>query len=70
MISNLGFNKKRLSFFCDNLSTVYLAKVQVYHERIKHNDIIYQFIHFEKRFKVLKFDMRENSNDMFMKPIP
>ena len=70
VINNLGFPQEKDVIFCDDLSAICLAKNQVHHERAKHIDIRYHFIHFEKKFEVQKVDTRENPTYMFMKLVP
>jgi len=70
MISELGFPQKEAIIFCDSLSAICLAKDNVHHERTKHIDVHYHFIRTEERIEVQKVDTKDNSADMFTKPIP
>ncbi|GJV23962.1 hypothetical protein Tco_1376657 [Tanacetum coccineum] len=70
LIEDLGFPQDQATVFCDSMSAICLAKDQVYHDRTKHIDVHYHFIHTERRIKVKKISTEDNPADVFTKPVP
>ena len=67
LISNLKFPRDKTIIFYDSLREICLTKDQVQHERTKHIDITYHFIHIEKRIVVQKVGTKVNPTVMFTK---
>ncbi|GJX53567.1 retrovirus-related pol polyprotein from transposon TNT 1-94 [Tanacetum coccineum] len=70
LIEDLGFSQDQVTVFCDNMSAIFLATDQVYHDRTKHIDVRYHFIRTERRIKVKKIGTQDNPADVFTKPVP
>ncbi len=62
-----------INLFCDSQSAIYLTKYQMFHERTKHNDIKYHYVHdvvAQGKLKVCKISTHDNPAGMMTKPIP
>ncbi|GJX92940.1 retrovirus-related pol polyprotein from transposon TNT 1-94 [Tanacetum coccineum] len=70
LIEDLGFPQDQAIVFYDSMRAICLAKDQVYHDRTKHIDVRYHFIHTERRIKVKKIGTEDNPADVFTKPVP
>ena len=44
LLDDLGIDQDLLKINCDSMSIIYLAKNQIYHERMKHIDVRFYFI--------------------------
>ncbi|KAE8694724.1 hypothetical protein F3Y22_tig00110777pilonHSYRG00394 [Hibiscus syriacus] len=72
LVKELGVQQGGVQLFCDNQSTIHLAKNQVYHARTKHIDV-----HFHKIRELVasgeilfqKVHTDENAADIFTKPV-
>ncbi|KAJ4708896.1 Retrovirus-related Pol polyprotein from transposon TNT 1-94 [Melia azedarach] len=69
LVNDLGLHHDQAIVYCDNLSSICLAKDQVHHERTKHIDVKYHFLRSEKRIKVNKVGTADNPVDTFTKPV-
>lgn len=73
LITELGFEQKHITVFCDSQSVICLSKNQIHHERTKHIDIKLHFIRLEVSkgvVKLLKIHTNDNLADMLTKPVP
>ena len=61
-INNLGFPYVKAIMFCDSLSIICLGDDQVHHEKTKHIDVRYHFIHTKKMIKVQKSPYKGKSS--------
>jgi len=62
-----------INLFYDSQSTIYLTKDQMFHERTKHIDIKYHFVHDvinDGKLKVCKINTHNNPADMMTKHVP
>lgn len=68
----LSMCEGRVTVYCDNQSTIYLAKNHVYHERSKHIDIRLRFVRdiiAAGEVQVEKIPTEENPSYMMTKPL-
>ena len=62
-----------INLFCDSQSAIYLTKDQMFHQRIKHIDIKYNYerdVVVQGKLKVCKISTQDNPADMMTKPVP
>jgi len=64
MVNELGIAQACVTIHCDSQSSIHLANHQMYHERIKHIDVIES-----EKVKVEKVSTKENLADMFTKSV-
>jgi len=72
LLDDLGIDQALLKINCDDMGTIYLAKNQVYHAKMKHIDIRFQFIWEileEGDIEFQKIHTKENSTDMLIKVV-
>ena len=58
---------------CDSMSAIYLAKNQVYHAMMKHNDVRFHFVQEilnESVIELQKIHTKENPTNMLTKVVP
>lgn len=70
LLGDFGFHRDKVVIFCDSLSAICLAKDQVHHERTKHIDVRYHFIHSEGRIQVKKVRTQDNPTDALTMSLP
>jgi hypothetical protein len=61
-----------IKLFYDSQSAIYLTKDQMFHERTKHIDIKYHYVHdvvARGKLRVCKISTHENPADMMSKPV-
>lgn len=66
----LGFKQQKYVLFCDNQSSIHLAKNSAFHSRSKHIDVRYHWIRDtlnNKLFELEKIHTDENGSDMLTK---
>jgi len=62
-----------IGLFCDSQSAICLTKDQMFHERTKHIDVKYHYVHdviSQGKLKVCKISTHDNPADMMTKPVP
>ena len=72
LFDDLGVDHKQVTVFCDNHSTIHLAKNQVYHARTKHIDVRYHFVREiieEGGVLVQKIKTDDNPTDLLTKVV-
>ena len=73
LLDDLGIDHDLLKINCDSMSAIYLAKNQVYHERMKHIDVKFHFVREildESDIELQKIHTKENPADMLTKIVP
>ena len=71
-MGELGKVQNTIKVFCDSQSAIHLAKNLAYHSKTKHIPVKYHFVRHvvdEGGVFLEKVHTKENSTDMFMKPI-
>ncbi|KAM7516588.1 hypothetical protein LguiA_006171 [Lonicera macranthoides] len=71
-LKELGFNQERYVLFCDNQSSIHLAKNSTFHARSKHIDVKYHWIRDALNDKLLeleKIHTDHNGSDMLTKAL-
>ena len=62
-----------INLFCDSQSAICLTKDQMFHERTKHINVKYHYVHdvvAQGKLKVCKVSSHDNLADMLTKPVP
>ena len=70
LCSNIGFNARKITIFCDSQSAICLAKNPTFHARMKHIDVQYHFVRDmveDGNVSLEKVDTLENVADSLMK---
>jgi hypothetical protein len=73
LVSNLMAEKYLLNIFCDNQSSIHIAKNPVMHQRTKHIDIKYHFIReciYKMNIKLGYLESKLMTADILTKPLP
>jgi len=73
LLDDLGIDKDLLKINCDNMSTIYLVKNQIYHSRMKYIDVKFHFVQKildEGDIELKKIHLKENPTNMLTKVVP
>ena len=72
LISDIGFDARHITIYCDNQSVIYLEKNATFHARRKHIVVQYHFFHDmveDRKVKLEKVATLENVMDALTKPV-
>ncbi|KAH9724313.1 hypothetical protein KPL70_007440 [Citrus sinensis] len=73
MVTELGFEQKQITVYCDSQSAICLSKNQIHHEKTKHIDFKLYFVRLEISkgvIKMAKIHTDSNIADMLTKAVP
>ena len=69
LLKDLGVSTSSTTpFYCDNQSAIHIAHNDVFHERTKHIEIDYHFIH--GALKLFSISSKDQLTDIFTKSLP